>query len=93
MLLCNLKTQYQNVTMNILRLKDFSPNHPSESLNIYVTNITLTGSAMVNWNRRLLIQQTSYFMVSIHALGHCIGEPASISGSRSQEHCKQTRLG
>ena len=36
----------------------------------YVTNITLTGSAMVNWNRRLLIQEvTTVIMVSIHALG------------------------
>ena len=31
-----------------------------------VTNITLTGSAMVNWNRKLLIQGvTTVIMVSI----------------------------
>ena len=37
---------------------------------LYVTNITLTGSAMVNWSRVLFIQGvTTVIMVSIHALG------------------------
>ena len=40
----------------------------------HVTNITLTGSAMVNWNRRLLIQGvTTVIMVSIHAMDQCFG--------------------
>ena len=35
----------------------------------FVTNITFTGSAMVNWNRRLLIQGvTTVIMVNIRAL-------------------------
>ena len=36
----------------------------------YVTNITFTGSAMVNWNRRLLIQGvTTVIVVNVHAVG------------------------
>ena len=59
-----------------------------------VTNITLTGSAMVNWNRRLLIQGvTTVIMVFICALGHCFGVSASIRGSRSLENHKQIRFG
>ena len=58
-----------------------------------VTNITLTGSAMVNWNRRLVIQGvTIVIVVSIHALGHCFGASDSIEGSKSQEWCEQSRL-
>ena len=35
-----------------------------------VTNITFTGSAMVNWNRRLLIQGvTTVIVVNVRALG------------------------
>ena len=49
---------------------------------LFVTNITLTGSAMANWSRDLLIQGvTTAFMVSIHALGHCFGVSASKRGS------------
>ena len=34
----------------------------------YVTNITSTGSAMVNWKRRLLIQEvTTVIVVNVHA--------------------------
>ena len=37
---------------------------------IIVTNITLTGSAMVNWNTRLLIQGvTTVIVVNVRALG------------------------
>ena len=54
---------------------------------------TLTGSAMANWNRRLLIQGVTTFIVaSIPALGHCFGESGYIMGSRSQGHRKQTRF-
>ena len=61
---------------------------------ISVTNITLTGSAMVNWSRDLLIQGvTTVIMVSIHALGHCFGGSASKEGFRSPRHCKQIRSG
>ena len=68
--------------------------HRSEkSKKIRVTNITLTGSAMVNWNRRLLIQGvTTVIVVSICALDHCFGISGSIRGSRSQGCCKQTRF-
>ena len=39
-----------------------------------VTNITFTGSAMVNSNRRLLIQGvTTVIVVTIHALGPLLG--------------------
>ena len=59
-----------------------------------VTNITLTGSAMVNWSRGLLIQGvTTVIVVNVHTLGHFVGWSASIKGSRSPRHCKQTRLG
>ena len=59
-----------------------------------VTNITLTGSAMVNWNRRLLIKGvTTVIMVNVCALGHFVGWSVSIKGSRSPKHRKQTRLG
>ena len=53
-----------------------------------VTNITLTGSAMVNWSRSLLIQGvTTVIMVFICALGHCFGVSASKEGSmRSPGH-------
>ena len=38
------------------------------------TNITFTGSAMVNWNRRLLIQVvTAVIVVIVRALGHFVG--------------------
>ena len=58
-----------------------------------VTNITLTGSAMVNWNRKLLIQGvTTVIVVSIHALGHCFGISGSIKDSKSQGHHEQTRF-
>ena len=37
---------------------------------IWVTNITFTGSAMVNWNRGLLIQGVAtVIMINVHALG------------------------
>ena len=59
-----------------------------------VTNITFTGSSIVNWNRGLLIQGvTIVIVVNVHALGHFVGCSASIKGSRSPRHCKQTRLG
>ena len=39
-----------------------------------VTNITLTGSAIVNRNRRLLIQGvTTVIVVNVCALGHFVG--------------------
>ena len=61
---------------------------------ISVTNITFTGSAMVSWNSRLLIQGvTTVIVVNVHALGHFVGWSASIKGSRSPRHRKQTRLG
>ena len=37
---------------------------------IWVTNITFTGSAMVNWNRGLLIQGVAtVIMINVYALG------------------------
>ena len=58
-----------------------------------VTSITLTGSAMVNWNKKLLIQGvTTVIVVSIHALGHCFGISGSIKDSMSQGHHEQTRF-
>ena len=59
-----------------------------------VTNITLTGSAIINRNRRLLIQgMTTVIVVNVRALGHFVGWSASKEGFRSPRHCKQTRFG
>ena len=60
---------------------------------LIVTYITITGSTMVDWNRGLLIQgETTVIMVNVCALGHFVGWSASIKGSRSPRHRKQTRL-
>ena len=41
---------------------------------VNITNITFTGSAMVNWNRRLLIHGvTTVIVVNVHALGPLLG--------------------
>ena len=60
---------------------------------IIVTNITLAGPAIVNWNRRCLIQGVTSVFVIICALGNCFGVSGSIKGSRNQGCHKQTRFG
>ena len=82
-------------TLSHLQFKSWKFHiHPSLYWKIQtVTNITFTGSAMVNWNRGLLIQgMTTVIVVNVHALGHFVGWSASIKGSGSPSHHKQTRL-
>ena len=67
---------------------------PEKDMKIYyinVTNITFTGSAMVNWSRELLIQGvTTVIVVNVHALGHFVGRSGFVQGFRSPRyHNKQ----
>ena len=65
-------------------------------IKVIVTNITLTGSSMVNWSRGLLMGGggvTTVIMVSISALGYCFGRSVFKEGSRSPKYCKQIRFG
>ena len=48
---------------------------------------------MVNWNRKLLIQEVTVIVVSIHALGHYVGGSASIESSRSPGCHEEIRFG
>ena len=54
----------------ILQITNVAPHWAPK----FVTNITFTGSAMVNWSRGLLIQGvTTVIVVNVRALCHFVG--------------------